>query len=112
MSAHGDHDEAHADAGDVSDTDHHDAAPSLDEPATPLWLTLLGVGLFLTGGILFVATREPGKTTAELTASPSAAPAESAVPSPVAPPAPGLPQPAGQRPGTAPGAGVAAPQRP
>jgi len=85
MSGHGDpHEEAHADGHDEHehDDDHH-APPPLPEPATPLWLTLLGISLFLVVGILFVATRPDGKTTAELTAVPSAE-----APAPVAPPAP------------------------
>lgn len=44
-----------------------------DEPSTPLWLTLLGVGLFLLGGIFFLAT-----------SSPEAAPDEEAAPEPPA----------------------------
>ena len=72
MSGHGDpHDEAHDDGHD--DHDDHHAPPPLPEPATPLWLTLLGIGLFLAGGIFFVATRDAGKTTAELTAEGQAA---------------------------------------
>jgi hypothetical protein len=73
MSGHGDHAEAHGDEHDEHDDDHH-APPPLPEPATPLWLTLLGIGLFLVAGILFIATRSEGKTTAELSAeAPSAA---------------------------------------
>jgi hypothetical protein len=86
MSGHGDpHEEAGADAHDEHDDDHH-APPALEEPSTPLWLTLLGVGLFLVAGIVFIASRPDGKTTAELTAvaPASAAPAEPAAP-PVAP---------------------------
>jgi hypothetical protein len=109
MSGHGDHDGAHsADGHDHDDHDDHHAAPVLEEPATPLWLSILGVGLFLTAGILFLATRPEGKTTAELTAAPNAegaaaAPAAGAggsAPNPaparmVAPPnPPGSPQPA------------------
>ena len=94
MSGHGDpHDEAHGDDHDHDD-DHH-APPPLDEPATPLWLTLLGIALFLTAGILFIATRPDGKTTAELSAVPSAAAAGSAAPAPnpAAAPNPGAPNP-------------------
>jgi hypothetical protein len=74
MSGHGDpHEDAHGDGHDEHDhDDDHHAPPPLEEPATPLWLTLLGVGLFLVAGILFIATREDGKTTAQLTAVPSA----------------------------------------
>jgi hypothetical protein len=105
MSGHGDpHDEAHGDGHDEHDDDHHAPAP-LPEPATPLWLTLLGIGLFLAAGILFVATRADGKTTAELTAVPAAdAPAPTpAAPTPAAPgtaPTPG--QPMARPPGGAP----------
>ena len=91
MSGHGDpHEEAHGDEHehDEHDDDHH-GPPPLEEPATPLWLTLLGVGLFLVAGILFIATREDGKTTAQLTAVPSAEGA--AAPAPAAAPNPGNP---------------------
>jgi hypothetical protein len=84
MSGHGDpHDEAHGDGHDEHDEhDDHHAPPAPEEPATPLWLTLLGVGLFLVAGILFVATREDGKTTAQLTVVPSAEPAPAPAPAP------------------------------
>jgi hypothetical protein len=91
MSGHGDpHDEAHGDGHDEHEHDDHQAPPALDEPATPLWLTILGIGLFLVAGILFVATRDDGKTTAQLTVVPSAEPAPAAA-APVAP----APNPAG-----------------
>ena len=93
MSGHGDpRDEAHSDGHehghDEHDDDHH-APPALEEPATPLWLTILGIGLFLAAGILFIATRPDGKTTAELTAVPSADASASAAPAPN----PGAPNP-------------------
>jgi len=100
MSGHGDpHEEAHDDGHDEHDhDDDHHAPPALEEPATPLWLTLLGLGLFLAAGILFVATREDGKTTAELTAVPAAeaapsgaAPAPAPNPGAAAAPNPGNP---------------------
>jgi hypothetical protein len=107
MSGHGDpHEEAHGDGDDHAHEDDHHAPPPPPEPATPLWLTLLGIGLFLTAGIVFIATREDGKTTAELTAPPSVEPAAAAAPAPnpgaapqpvrpSAPPnPPGSPQPA------------------
>jgi hypothetical protein len=94
MSGHGDpHDEAlgneHGHDEHERDDDHH-APPALEEPATPLWLTLLGLGLFLLAGILFIATREDGKTTAQLTAVPAgeAAPSAAAAAPPAAPPTP------------------------
>jgi hypothetical protein len=75
MSGHGDpHDEAHGDEHEHDD-DHH-APPPLPEPVTPLWLTLLGIILFLVAGILYVATSSGGKTAAEL----SGAAAEGAEP--------------------------------
>jgi hypothetical protein len=106
MSGHGDpHDTAHGDDEHDHEDDHH-APPALEEPATPLWLTLLGLGLFLVAGIVFIATREDGKTAAQLTAAPSAEGAAADAPSPApnpgnaagrvnAPPnPPGSPQPA------------------
>ena len=97
MSGHGDpHEEAHGD-DEHDHEDEHAAPPPLAEPATPLWLTLLGIALFLTAGILFVATRSDGKTTAQLTAVPSGE-APSAAPAPPAPnpaAAPGQPTPGG-----------------
>ena len=89
MSGHGDpHDEAGADEHDEHDhDDDHHAAPVLEEPATPLWLTLLGIGLFLVAGIAFVASRPSGKTTAELTAAGNAEAAASAAPAPAPNPA-------------------------
>jgi len=90
MSGHGDPHEA-AGAGEHDEHDEHDddhhAPPALEEPATPLWLTLLGIGLFLVIGIVFIATRPDGKTTAELTAASSAdAPSAAAPPHPAARP--------------------------
>ena len=84
MSGHGDpHADAHADEHDehAHDDDHH-APPPPPEPATPLWLTLLGIGLFLVAGILYVVNRSEGKTSAELTAQPSAEPAAAPAPNP------------------------------
>jgi hypothetical protein len=79
MSGHGDpHEDAHDGDGHEHDDDHH-APPALPEPVTPLWLTLLGVGLFLVAGIWFVATGSEGKTKAELApAADASAPAEGA----------------------------------
>jgi len=92
MSGHGDpHDDAaHGDEHEHDD-DHH-APPAVEEPATPLWLTLLGLGLFLLAGIVFVATREDGKTTAQLTVVPSSEPEAAAAPAAPAP-NPGAPNP-------------------
>ena len=104
MSGHGDpHEEAHGDGHDEHDhDDDHHAPPALEEPATPLWLSMLGLGLFLVAGILFIATREDGKTTAQLTAVPEAEAAASAA-APAGAPAPPAPMP---NPGGAPNPAV------
>jgi hypothetical protein len=101
MSGHGDpHEDAHGDDEHEHDDDHH-APPPLPEPVTPLWLTLLGIGLFLVAGILYVSTREAGKTTAELTAAPgagdtaAAAAPDAAAPNPAPPVRPTRPMPPG-----------------
>jgi len=93
MSEHG-----HAASSD-GHGDHHEeylgipadeAGP--DEPSTPGWLTLLGMGLVLSAMLAFLATRPDGKTRAELT--PGASASGSAAPAPAAPtPAP-VPTPA------------------
>jgi hypothetical protein len=83
MSGHGDpHEEAHG--ADEHEHEHH-APPPPEEPATPLWFTLLGVALFLVFGIAFVATHSSGKTTAELAPQPSAQAADSAAAAPPQP---------------------------
>jgi hypothetical protein len=81
MSAHGHaHDDVHESGEHEADHDLHDEPAPPEEPPTPLWLTLLGIGLFLLGGIAFLLTRPAGKTVEELTAAskPSAEPAASA----------------------------------
>jgi hypothetical protein len=74
--------------------DHHDdylgipadeAGP--DEPATPGWLTLLGMGLVLSVMLAFLVTRPDGKTRAELTPGASASGNVNAAPPPAAAPA-------------------------
>jgi hypothetical protein len=95
MSGHGDHADEHAADAHDHDDDHH-APPALPEPPTPLWLTLLGIGLFLAAGIAFVATRDVGKTTAELTAIPSAEAPAAGEPTPA--PNPAAPNPVAARP--------------
>ena len=88
MSDHG-----HAATSD-GDGDHHDDylgipadAAGPDEPTTPGWLTLLGMGLVLSAMLAFLVTRPDGKTRAELTPATSASGA--AAPAPAAPtPAP------------------------
>jgi hypothetical protein len=87
MTGHGDaHEAADADEHDDHHDDDHHAAPALEEPVTPLWLTLLGIGLFLVAGIAFVATRPSGKTTAELTGAGSAEAPPAEAPQPAARP--------------------------
>lgn len=44
-----------------------------EEPRTPLWLPLLGAGMFLGGLIYVLATQPVGKTTDELTEEATAA---------------------------------------
>ena len=84
MSAQG-----HAPAGDAAaSNDHHYEGtpadrPGPDEPRTPLWLPLVGLGLFLFTLLGYVMTRPPGKTGDEL--AKEAAPEASATPP--APPA-------------------------
>ena len=63
--AHDDHEGAH-DAHD----DHHEE-PALPEPETPLWLTLLGIGIFVLGG-LFLLVRQGNQQTDAAAASASA----------------------------------------
>jgi len=71
--AHDDHEGA-PDAHDAHD-DHHEEAP-LPEPETPLWLTLLGIGIFVLGG-LFLLVRQGNQQTDAAAASASAsAPAQ------------------------------------
>jgi hypothetical protein len=51
----------------------------LDEPRTPLWLPLLGLGLLLSVVLYFIASRPDAKPASELrTVSAPAAPAASA----------------------------------
>jgi len=82
----------HGHAGGGSHADHHheylgepadEAGPG--EPATPGWLTLLGIGLVLTVMLGFLATRSDGKTRAELSGSTSASAAPAAAPKPPTP---------------------------
>jgi hypothetical protein len=75
MSAQG-----HATTGDAAAShDHHYEGipadrPGPDEPRTPLWLPLIGIGLVLFALLAYVTTRPAGKTAAELAseAAPSA----------------------------------------
>jgi hypothetical protein len=119
-------DHAHAGAADAH-ADHHYVyegvpanEPGPDEPATPGWVTLLGISLVLAVMLAFVATRSDGKTRAELT--PTAAAAASAAPAdkaPEAPVRPARPMPSGAPPGMLPselmqrlGRGAARPGQP
>lgn len=106
--AHGGASEAHA--------DHHyeyDGTPAEelgpDEPATPGWLTLLGISLVLAVMLGYVATRPDGKTRAELTASSAASGAATTTaaaraPEPTPPANAGRPTPPGVRPSLIPSA--------
>jgi hypothetical protein len=83
MSAQG-----HATPGDaVASHDHHYEGipadrPGPDEPRTPLWLPLVGMGLVLSALLAYVMTRPAGKTAAELAseAAPEASVAAAAPP--------------------------------
>jgi hypothetical protein len=101
-------DHAHAGAADAhghshGHDEHHHAAyegtpanePGPGEPATPGWLTLLGISLVLALLLGWVATRPDGKTRAELTPS-GAASVAAAAPSPA--PRPDRPTPPAARP--------------
>lgn len=86
----------HASDSDVHEAhDHYEgiaadrAAP--DEPESPAWLPLLGLGLLLTAVLGYVVTRPAGKTAKELAAAaepPATAAAPSAAPTPAASAAP------------------------
>jgi hypothetical protein len=93
--------------------------PAPDEPKTPGWLPLLGIGLLLSGILGFVATQPAGKTREQLVqaapAPSAAAPEANAAPMPEARPA--RPMPSGLRPGALPSAfprllGSGTPRRP
>jgi hypothetical protein len=98
-------DHAHAGAADGhGHGDHHYVyegtpanEPGPDEPVTPGWFTLLGIGLVLVIMLGFVATRPDGKTRAEL--APSAAASAPAAPAPQPQQAP-RPVPTEGRPGS------------
>ena len=74
--AHAEHDEH--DDGHEAGAAHHEAPPPA-EPETPLWFTMLGVGLFVMGA-LFLLFRQGEKdaialAAASASAKPAAAPA-------------------------------------
>ena len=87
MSTHG-----HATPGDaVASHDHHYEGipadrPAPDEPRTPLWLPLVGLGLLLLSLLVYAVTRPPAKTGVEL--AKEATPEVSAAPAPAEPPNP------------------------
>ncbi len=71
------HGPAHDDDAHAHDA-HHDEPPPPEEPATPLWFTVLGAALFVVMGAIFlVETREP-KESGGAEAPGSAKPAETA----------------------------------
>jgi hypothetical protein len=100
-------DHAHAGAADAHG-EHHSvyegtpaSEPGPGEPATPGWLTLLGISLVLAAMLAWVATRPDAKTRAELTPSSSAAAVAAAAPAAPTPSArPDRAMPPGMRPGT------------
>jgi hypothetical protein len=104
--AHGGASEVHADHHNVYEGKPADE-PGPGEPATPGWLTLLGITLVLAAMLGYVATRPDGKTRAELT--PAGATTTTAAPAPVLAAAnpsarPVRPMPSGLRPGMFPSA--------
>ena len=104
MSAQG-----HATPGDAAAShDHHYEGipadrPGPDEPRTPLWLPLVGIGLVLFALLAYVVTRPAGKTAAELTseAAPPGSVAAAAAPPGSAQPGAALPQRMRRLPGVA-----------
>ncbi len=103
---HGGASEAHADHHYEYDGKPADE-PGPDEPATPGWLTLLGISLVLAVMLGYIATRPDGKTRAELTATGTASAAPNAEAPPntqPAPPNPARPVPSGVRPALFPSA--------
>jgi len=56
--------------------EHHAPAPPVDEPKTPLGLTLLGISLFLAGAMYWVASAASAPEEAPVPAAEAAAPAE------------------------------------
>jgi hypothetical protein len=101
MSAQG-----HATPDDAASHDHHYEGipadrPGPDEPRTPLWLPLVGIGLVLCALLAYLVTRPAGKTAAELTseAAPPGSVATAAAPPGSAQPA--LPQRVRRLPGVA-----------
>jgi hypothetical protein len=96
--------------------------PGPDEPTTPGWMPLLGIGIVLAGILSFVLIQPDGKTRDQLTAEAPkpAEPAAAAAPSPEEPTAerrPARPVPSGMRALPMPsgfprGAGSAMPRRP
>ena len=60
------HEHESADVHAVEAHDEHPAPPPPEEPKTPMWVTVVGVGLFVIAGIWFLATRPEGKTVDQL----------------------------------------------
>ena len=58
------HDQASESVKALHDESHHEPRP-LEDPATPLWVTALGVGLLVFGGILALVMHEPASETQE-----------------------------------------------
>lgn len=110
MSDHGH--AAHAEAGgghDYSYAGEPADRPAPDEPQTPGWLPLLGIGLVLTGILAFILIQPAGKTREQLTEASPQAPAGSAAPAAADPEAAPAPErrvpralPSGFRPGALP----------
>ncbi|HEY3498148.1 MAG TPA: hypothetical protein VGK73_25795 [Polyangiaceae bacterium] len=109
MSDHGH--AAHAEAGgghDYSYAGEPADRPAPDEPHTPGWLPLLGIGLVLSVILGFIVIQPDGKTREQLTAATPEAPATTAAPATAAPEGAANPErqpralPSGFRPGAMP----------
>jgi hypothetical protein len=113
---------AHAESGDGHDYQFHGEPadrPGPDEPKTPGWFPLLGIGLVLAGILGFILMQPDEKTRAELAEAvpPAESVAAAAAPAPEAAPAPAERRPpralpSGLRPNVMPLASGATPRRP
>lgn len=75
--------------------DDHHAEPVLPEPETPVWLTLLGIGIFVLGGLalLFRAGSQDAANAAAAASASAAAGASAPIAKAAPPPQPAQPAP-------------------